>query len=110
MDNETIFRVKFLEKSGGDATEALVKSVEPSDIPGLVCLSDFVFKDNTKKIILPEEEAASKRFHKTRSIHVPYHNILFVEEVFDEPIDLRNLPFLKEVPNSTQSISRGLDD
>ncbi|MFW7380776.1 MAG: DUF1820 family protein [Oligoflexus sp.] len=97
MKKETIFRVRFREKEQGNSTEALVRHVEPSDIPGLVCLSDFVFKDTTKKIILPEEDAASKRFRKTESLHIPYHNILFIEEFFDEPTDLRNLPFLKEV-------------
>jgi hypothetical protein len=56
-----------------------------------------VFKDATKMIILPEEDAASKRFRNTISMHIPYHNILFVEEIHDEPVDVKALPFLKEV-------------
>lgn len=103
MSEELIYRVRFREKEKGPATEALVRSVDPSDIPGLVRLSGFVFKDSTKKIILPDEDAASKRFRKTKSLHIPYHNILFVEETSDDPVDIRNLPFLKEVDLSSSS-------
>lgn len=101
MKKEHIYRVRFVEKSQAAPMEALVRHVEPSMLPGLVCLRDFVFKDATKMIILPEEDAASKRFRSTLSMHIPYHNILFVEEIRDEPLDLKNLPFLKGV--STES-------
>lgn len=94
---EIIFRVRFVEKPQGQTMEALVRSVEASHLPGLICLRDFVFKDATKMIILPEEEAASKRFRQTESLHVPYHHLLFVEEIIDEPVDLRSLPFLREL-------------
>ncbi len=95
---ETIFRVRFLEKQQGEVIEALVRQIEPSTLPGLVCLSDFIFKDSTKKIILPQEEAASKRFRKTKSLHIPFHNILIVEELVEEPVDLQQLPFLRKLP------------
>ncbi len=101
MKKERIYRVRFVEKSQTAPMEALVRHVEPSTLPGLVCLSDFVFKDATKMIILPEEDAASKRFRNTLSMHIPYHNILFVEEIHDEPLDLKALPFLKEVTDET---------
>lgn len=97
MSQKVVYKVKFREKEEGKATEALVRQVFPSEIPGLVCLQDFVIKDNVKKIILPEEDEASKRFRKTKSLHIPYHNILFVEEMLDEPVDVKHLPFLKEV-------------
>jgi hypothetical protein len=97
MKKERIYRVRFVEKSQSTPMEALVRHVEPSTLPGLVCLSDFIFKDATKMIILPEEDAASKRFRNTISMHIPYHNILFVEEIHDEPVDVKALPFLKEV-------------
>lgn len=96
-EKETIFRVRFLEKPQGQAMEAMVRQIEASSLPGLVCLRQFVFKDSTKKIIMPEEEAAAKRFRQTESFHIPYHNILFVEEIFDEPVDIRELPFLREL-------------
>ncbi len=97
MKKDRIYRVRFVEKQQGAPMEALVRHVEASNLPGLVCLSDFVFKDATKMIILPEEDAASKRFRHTISMHVPYHNILFVEEIYDEPTDVKSLPFLREV-------------
>ncbi|MDQ3234439.1 MAG: DUF1820 family protein, partial [Pseudobdellovibrionaceae bacterium] len=87
MKKEHIYRVRFVEKSQSAPIEALVRHVEPSTLPGLVCLSEFVFKDATKMIILPEEDAASKRFRNTISMHIPYHNILFVEEFHEEPVD-----------------------
>lgn len=99
MKKERIYRVRFVEKSQAAPMEALVRHVEPSTLPGLVCLSEFIFKDSTKMIILPEEDAASKRFRQTLSMHIPYHNILFVEEIEEEPVDLKHLPFLKEVQN-----------
>ena len=103
MKKEHIYRVRFVEKSQSAPMEALVRHVEPSSLPGLVCLSDFIFKDTTKMIILPEEDAASKRFRQTIAMHIPYHNILFVEEIHDEPADVKTLPFLKEVSDEKTS-------
>lgn len=103
MKKASIYRVRFVEKNQGNPIEALVRHVEPSTLPGLVCLSEFVFKDSTKMIILPEEDAASKRFRQTLSMHIPYHNIMFVEELMEEPTDVRHLPFLKEVAEEKPS-------
>ena len=106
MKEKNIFRVKFIEGDKEHPVEALVRNVTPSDFPGLVCFSDFIFKDQTKMIILPEEESASKRFNKTKSIHIPYHNILFIEEVSEDSTDVHNLPFLKELkPTSSKEKS-----
>lgn len=101
--DSVVYKVRFREDDKGKVLEALVREVFPSDIPGLVTLSDFVFRDSTKKIIMPEEDAASKRFRSTRSLHVPYHNILFVEELDDDPVDLKQLPFLKGIPSTPEA-------
>jgi hypothetical protein len=93
----SIYRVRFVEKEPSHPMEAWVKHVEPSHLPGLVVLRGFIFRDATKMIILPEEEAASKRFRNTEALHVPYHNLLFVEEIQDEPVDVKQLPFLKDL-------------
>ena len=106
MSDTTLFKVKFFEKDQEKPMEVLVRHVEPSDFPGLVCFSDFVFKDQTKKIIMPDEDKATKRFKKTKSIHVPYHNILFIEEVDDEEVDLKKLPFLREIQKETGPLSK----
>ncbi|MBC7659401.1 MAG: DUF1820 family protein [Chitinophagaceae bacterium] len=100
---ETIFRVRFLEKHQDQALEVLVRQIQPSNLPGLVCLSHFVFKDSTKKIILPEEDVASKRFRRTQSLHIPYHNILLVEEIIDEEADVHQLPFLRPLNNESET-------
>lgn len=100
MNEKTIYRVRFFEREPKQTLEALVRRVEPSEFPGLVCFRDFVFRDNQKKIVLPEEDAASKRFRQTQTLHIPYHNIISIEEILDEPLDVRNLPFLREVDAS----------
>lgn len=94
---EIYFRVKFIEKDKSNPIEVVVKFVRASDLPGLVHLTDFVFMDQAKKIITPEDEAARKRFHSSHALHIPYHNILSVEEFYPEVIDLKQLPFLREV-------------
>lgn len=102
-ENKTIFRIKFFENDREKPIEALVRTIESSEFPGLVCFSEFVFKDNTKKIILPGEEESSKRFNKTKAVHIPYHNILLIEEIEEEKTDLTNLPFLKPLEPQKQS-------
>lgn len=91
----SVFRVKFFEKDQKNPVEALVRYVEPSDFPGLVCFREFIFRDQTDRIIMPGDEEAGKRFRGTRSLHIPYHNILYIEEVEDRKPDLKNLPFLR---------------
>ena len=102
MKENLVYKVKFFENDRNNPLEIMVKDIGPSDFPGLVCFRDFVFKDQTKKIILPEEDAATKRFSKTKSIHVPYHNILFIEEIEEEKVDLKQLPFLREIEQSSE--------
>ena len=104
MAQESIYKVKFREGERGDGREVLVRQVYPSDIPGLVTLSEFVFRDNTKKIIMPEEDATSKRFRATKSIHIPYHSIIFVEELEEQPTDLKQLPFLSQVESDAPDL------
>ena len=100
MQNQsnTIYKIRFFENDQKETLEAQVRIVEPSEFPGLVCFRDFVFKDQTKQIILPTEDKSSKRFNQTKAMHVPYHNILYIEEVQEEKIDLNKLPFLKKLP------------
>tara|TARA_B100001094_G_C18107367_1_gene759163 strand:- start:1024 stop:1362 length:339 start_codon:yes stop_codon:yes gene_type:complete len=105
---KTIFIIRFFEKDQKDTLEAYVRVVEPSDFPGLVCFRDFVFKDQTKQIILPEEEKSNKRFNRTKAIHIPYHNILFIEEVDEEKPELKQLPFLRNL--SAEPSTAGKDE
>lgn len=104
MKNNKAFRVKFIEGDSKKPVEAIVKVAEPSEFPGLVCFRNFIFKDQQKKILLPEEDAAVKRFKNTHALHIPYHNILYVEEIEREVVDHKSLPFLKPLePNNSEN-------
>lgn len=93
-----LFRVKFQERTEKQPTTVVVESFGPSDHFGLVCLEKFVFFDQTKFVVLPEEDETRKRFGKTERLHLPYHVLLSVEEFFEDEPDLKNLPFIREVP------------
>lgn len=97
MKVKTLFRVRFNDKGPKETVEVIVRHVTPSEMPGMVCLREFVFQDAKKKIILPDEDSASKRYRKTQSLHIPYHQIQTIEEIIDEPTDVKNLPFHREV-------------
>ncbi len=96
-----LYRVRFQNKEDSKIFEVVVRSVESSEFLGLVMLSEFVFSDQTKQVILPAEDEARKRFSKINRLHIPYHSLIFIEEFDQESIDFRNLPFIKEVqPNA----------
>lgn len=97
---QKLFRVKFIDRDSKDPKEPVevtVSSFTASEFFGLVVLEGFVFKDQKKYVILPNEDAIRKRFGKTERLHIPYHNLIYVEEFYDEPADVKNLPFIKEV-------------
>ncbi len=89
-----------MDQSEKKPIEAVVQSVHPSEILGMVTLERFVFNENKKLVILPEEEQARARFYKTEKLHIPYHSIVYMEEFFEQPVDVRHLPFIKEVGES----------
>ncbi len=90
------YRVRFHDGDPQKPRELVVNEVRSSEFIGLVTLDGMVFSDQTKQIVLPDEEAAQKRFGKTERLHIPYHNLLFVEEFYDAPVDLRKLPFIRD--------------
>ena len=102
MKEKTLFKVRFSQKNNKESLEVLVRSVDSSHLPGMICLRDFVFLDNKKMIILPEEDAAAKRFRGTQALHLPYHQIDSVEEVVEQPLALQSLPFIKMLPEENQ--------
>lgn len=93
-----LFRVKFQERTEKQPTTVVVEKFSPSDHFGLVCLEGFVFFDQTRFVVLPEEDETRKRFGKTERLHLPYHVLLSVEEFLEDEPDLKNLPFIREVP------------
>lgn len=90
-------RVRFVDASEKKTMEVVVEKISSSELMGMVVLEGFVFSDQKKLVILPEEEAARQRFCKTERLHIPYHSIIYCEEFDDEPADLKHLPFIREV-------------
>lgn len=97
MDSKKLYRVRFQDQSERKTVEVVVESVEASEFMGLVVLEEFVFSDQKKLIIMPEEDEARQRFCKTERFHVPFHSIVYIEEFTDQPADLKRLPFVREV-------------
>ncbi len=102
MDSKKLYRVRFQDQSERKTVEVVVESVDASEFMGLVVLEKFVFSDQKKLIIMPEEDEARQRFCKTDRFHVPYHSIIYIEEFTDEPADLKRLPFVREVTNQSE--------
>ena len=98
---EKLFQVRFSMKDEKEPWEVTAKSVYPSDFMGLITIEDFVFRDQTKMVILPEEDQARKRFGKTEKLHIPYHQLIFIEEVDEDPADVKNLPFVRAVEDTS---------
>jgi hypothetical protein len=102
-----LYRVRFIDQSERKTVEVVVQSVNVSEFMGLVVLENFVFNDNRKLVILPEEDAARTRYGKTDRLHIPYHSLVFVEEFDDEPADLKHLPFVREVVSDDKASEKG---
>ena len=100
-NNRRLYRVRFQTRDDRKPFEVVVSSVDSSEFMGLLVLEGFVFNDATKHVILPTEDEARKRFSSIDKLHLPYHNILFIEEFKERERDLKNLPFVREV--STES-------
>ena len=99
MKKRRLFRVKFQERNEKAPTVVVVETFGPSEHLGLVALEKFVFFDQTKFVVLPDEDEIRKRFGKTERLHLPYHVLLSVEEFYEDEPDLKNLPFIREVPS-----------
>ena len=105
---KTLYRVKFQSKDDKSPLEVVVSSIHSSDFLGLIKLSNFIFNENKKHIVMPSENEARKRFAKINSLHLPYHNILSIEEFEEDKTDLDKLPFIKKVPKDFKSSSSTL--
>lgn len=101
--SKTLFRVRFLDKVDNKTVEVLVKQVSSSEFLGLVVLEDFLFEDSKSHIVLPSEDKIKKQFSETKRLHIPYHNILSIEEICDSKPDVKNLPFLKSIEEKLPS-------
>lgn len=99
----TIYTVRFLDakKAGADDAdliELVVRQVEPSSFPGLLCLKGLIFDENLAAG--SNSAQVAERFLSTTAIHVPYHNILAIEErLLAQPSDDSKPPKLAILPD-----------
>ena len=94
-EKNDLYKVRFQIRDSKNIHEVVVQSVGSSEFLGLLTLEGFVFNDQKKQVILPTEDDARKRFGNVNRLHIPYHNILCIEEFTAEKTDLKKLPFIK---------------
>jgi len=105
-NQKSFYRVRFMTKEDVKPVEVVVKRVMSSEFLGLIMLEDFVFSDTKNHLVLPAEDKVRRLYSETKRLHVPYHNILSIEEFSPNKVDLKNLPFLRateEIHQSTPS-------
>jgi hypothetical protein len=93
--SKALYRVRFMTKEDNKPVEIVVKRVASSEFLGLIMLEDFVFSDTQQHVLLPSEERARRQYADTKRLHVPYHNILSIEEFHANRLDLKKFPFLR---------------
>ena len=79
-----LFRIRFTDKVDKKTITLTAAKVTVSDFFGLIAIEQLVFTDNSKQIVLPEEDSMRKRYAATKRLHVPYHNVVSIEEFVEE--------------------------
>jgi hypothetical protein len=92
---KSFYRVRFMTKDDVKPVEVVVKRVASSEFLGLIMLEDFVFSDVKQHVVLPSEDKVRRQYTETRRLHIPYHNILSIEEFIPNKVDIKNLPFIR---------------
>lgn len=99
------YRVKFLEKNEKNPVTVTATAVQASEYFGMIAIEGLVFDDRRRHIILPDEDSTRRRFAKTNRLHIPYHNVICIEEFDEDPPDLKKLPFIKQVELNGGAVS-----
>ena len=78
---------KVLFHSHGKVYEVYAKKVTASELYGFVQVSDLSFGSQENSMLVdPAEEKLKEEFAKTRSLHLPMHAVVRVEEVEERGI------------------------
>jgi len=80
--NPSLYRVSFLNQ--GKVYEVYVRRVHQNGLWGFVVLEDFVFGNRSAVVVDPSEERLRDEFGSARSVQVPMHAILRIDEVSRE--------------------------
>lgn len=94
-NSKCMYRVRFMTKDDTKPVEVIVKRVVSSEFLGLIMLEDFIFSDAKQHVVLPSEDKVRRQYTDTKRLHVPYHNILSIEEFIPNKVDVKNLPFIR---------------
>jgi hypothetical protein len=80
----THFVVAWRDARNGEVLTARAREIRDSSLGlGFIAVSDFIW-DTRSLIVNPAEEALSKRFERTKTLHLSIHCIVSIEEVGDE--------------------------
>ena len=100
---KTLYRVRFMTKDETRPIEVVVKKVVSSEFLGLIMLEEFIFNDSQHHVVLPAEDRVRKLYTDTKRLHVPYHNIISVEEFQPSKLDVKRLPFIRAAEEETET-------
>lgn len=74
-----IFKIVFLNH--GKIYELFASAVVASDIYGFVQVHDLIFETGETLVVDPTEERLREEFEGVRSLHLPMHSVVRIEEV-----------------------------
>lgn len=79
MAQRKLYKIMFL--SHGKVYELYAKKVLSSELYGFVQVSELSFAASDSLLVDPSEEKLKEEFAKTRSLHLPMHSVVRIEEV-----------------------------
>jgi hypothetical protein len=79
MSQKALYKVVF--HNHGKVYELFAKKVLASDLYGFTQISELVFSSSDALLVDPAEEKLKEEFGKTKSLHLPMHSIVRIEEV-----------------------------
>lgn len=104
-ESRRLFRIRFTDKVDKKTITLVAVKVSVSDFFGLIAIEQLVFTNDNKQIVLPEEDSMRKRYAATKRLHVPYHNVISIEEFIEDAPKLRKMPVLLRKDSPSDEIT-----
>ena len=79
MASKSLYKVIF--HNHGKVYELFAKSAASSDLYGFVEIDQLVFDEDATMVIDPTEERVREEFEGVKTLHIPMHNVIRIEEV-----------------------------
>lgn len=79
MAKNPLYKVIFLNH--GKVYELFARQASASGLYGFVEIGELVFEDNASLVVDPTEERMRDEFADVRSLHLPMHSVIRIEEV-----------------------------